>query len=105
MIVPLTRPASEFQLTRSPTLKLFIMSAQFEVRGRIHFNIFAKWSHRSCARNCFDAARLPRASLISGLDAGFDEVSGIIDHLFISIRDARLRSWGTGRIVMRLELL
>jgi hypothetical protein len=32
MIVPLTRPASEFQLTRSPTLKFFIMIAQFELR-------------------------------------------------------------------------
>jgi hypothetical protein len=32
MIVPLTRPASEFQLTRSPTLKLFIVITQFDVR-------------------------------------------------------------------------
>src|SRR6185437_11559904 len=60
MIMPLTRPASEFQLTRSPTLKLFIMVAQFGVRRESVF-------HQTDRVTTFDHAMEVMAVLIEPL--------------------------------------
>ena len=48
MIVPLTRPASEFQLTRSPTLKLSVMMRRLDAeKSADRRQASSKTSHRS----------------------------------------------------------
>jgi hypothetical protein len=69
MIVPLTRPASEFQLTRSPTLKLFIMITLVDARGGMRRKGLGENVAPICSRNQLGAAWIPPSNFISHVDA------------------------------------